>query len=425
MHQEVSIPYGMSQLKWEMPVDGNHWLLSSRDLPSVPNLAEAVRHALEQPIGAPRIRDAVQVGDRVAIVINDITRPAPSGIIVREIAKDLAVAGVEDSQVVILVATGTHRPNTRQELKEMLGEEIVERFLVVNHDCRDNNNLVHVGTTPGGTPVVINRLFAEASYRILTGVITPHPAAGYSGGRKSVIPGLAGLEALKRHHSFPIRPYHPAMGRLDDNPFHLEALAAAKTVGVDMIVNVVPNSKGQLVGVVAGDLELAHAAGVDICASMCRCVVPQQADIVITGPGGYPRDINLYQAQKAVSVAETIVKDGGTIILVAECSLGLSDDDFAGWLIEARSPHEVIQRFEIDGFGSGGHKAFMFARAAARCRVIVVTSYLLREQLGQMFMEQAQTLEEALEMAGKTGGDGRKVAVIPRAIHIIPEVKNQ
>ncbi|MHB8986968.1 MAG: lactate racemase domain-containing protein, partial [Eubacteriales bacterium] len=176
----VPIPYGRGHVELELTGGFRYRFLAGRDQPAVSNLLEAVAGALTQPVGAPRIAESVRRTDRVVIVVNDITRPGPSGLMVREIARELAIAGVPDRQVTVLVATGTHRPNTRLELAGMLGEEVLDRFAVVNHDCRDDAGLVRLGTTPGGTPVVVNRIYEEADYRVLTGVITPHQAAGFS-----------------------------------------------------------------------------------------------------------------------------------------------------------------------------------------------------------------------------------------------------
>ncbi|MBS3976739.1 MAG: nickel-dependent lactate racemase [Syntrophomonadaceae bacterium] len=421
----ISIPYGKSSLDLKLQGSWHSFILEGKDIDPVSDLDAAVQQALENPTGAPRIAEAVCRTDQVVIVINDITRPVPSGILVQKIAQELEKAGVPDQQVKILLATGTHRPNNQEEIKNMLGPDLLKRFQVSNHDCRDEANLVYLGVTPGGTRVVVNRLYAEADYRILTGLIAPHHAAGFSGGRKSVIPGLAGLELLKRHHSLDGRIFNPAMGCLEGNPFHLEAVAAARIAGAEFILNVVPNSRGQVVAVVAGELEEAHMAGVRVAETMSRCRLPFLADIVITGAGGYPRDINLYQAQKAISAAEMVIRDNGTIILVAECAHGFGEGVFVDWLVEAKSPQEVIERFRREGFSPGASKAFFFARAAARCRLIVVTTNLPGDLLSQMFMEKATTLEEALTMAEKPIGCNHIVAVIPRAVQIIPEAAGE
>jgi nickel-dependent lactate racemase len=422
LNKEVRLPFGSKSLRINLPTGYKTLIIENHDLPPVDDFTQAVRQAVLHPIGTPRIVDMVCPGAHVVIVINDHTRPAFGKVMVQEIIKELALAGVPDGQVTILVATGTHRGSTQEELIHMLGSDTLKRFRVMNHDCRDTDNLVRIGETPNGTPITINRFYVEADFRILTGVIAPHHAAGFSGGRKSVIPGLAGLDVLRRHHALGIRSYDPAMGRLEDNLFHTEAVTGAKMAGVNFIVNVVPNGKGEAAAVVAGDLEAAHMEGVKICRMMCRCPIPFRADIVITSPGGYPRDINLYQAQKAVSVAENIVKDGGVIILVAECSDGAGSEEFVNWMTSASSPQEIIERFRWEGFVPGSNKAFMFARALSRTRIIVVTDKLSREFLAKMFMEKAFSIGEALALAGKPKDFKPVIAVIPIAAYVIPEV---
>lgn len=253
-------------------------------------------------------------------------------------------------------------------LIQMVGKPMFSRINIVNHNSEDDRNLLHLGETRRGLSIVVNRIVAEAEVKILTGIITLHQSAGYSGGRKSIMPGVAGIQALIIHHSFPIRSYDPVLGQMHNNPFHDEALEAAQRVGVDFIINVVKNSKKEIVSVVAGDLVLAHEEGVRICDKSWKVKVQHPYDIVITSPGGYPKDFDLHQSQKAVTAAEVIVKDQGIIILVAECRDGVGK--FAKWLMDAARPEDVIDAFIQHGFTPDhSSKAFMFARALKKCDI--------------------------------------------------------
>mgnify|MGYP002621983355 CR=1 FL=1 len=416
---EIRIPYGESYKSVRAPKGAA--VIRPKDLPPLADPRAEIARVLREPIDSPPLREICRGKDSVAIVINDITRPSPSDLFVEEMLKEMAAAGVRDEQITLVVALGNHRPNTEEELRSMVGEEVFSRLRIINHDCYDENNLVSLGVTKRGLPIVVNRIVAEASVKILTGIITPHQSAGYSGGRKSIMPGVAGIKALQSHHSFPIRPSHPVMGQMEGNPFHEEALEAAERVGVDFIVNAVKNSKKEIVAVVAGHLRTAHEAGVRICENSWKVSVGRLYDIVVVSPGGYPKDIDLHQSQKAIAAAEVVTRKGGVIILVAECRDGAGK--FAERLAEANDPQEVIDAFERQGFTPDhSSKAYMLARALKNHHVILVDPRIDRELVEAMFFRYAATLDEALEMARGLAGDSAEALFIPHAVDCIPAV---
>ncbi|MCJ7829956.1 MAG: nickel-dependent lactate racemase, partial [Desulfobacterales bacterium] len=309
----------------------------------------------------------------------------------------------------------------RQEIRDMIGPNLAARLRVVNHDCEDQSNLTYLGDTESGLPVWINSLVAGASFKILTGLIMPHHGAGYSGGRKSVMPGVAGLETLNRHHSLPIRPYHPAFGWMKGNAFHEEAVNVARKVGVDFILNVVKNTCGQVVEAVAGELEMAHEHGVARCEKSWQLDLPHPYDIVIVSPGGYPRDIDLHQSQKAMSAAEMVIEKDGVIVLVAECRDGIGK--YADWLKQAARPRDVIERFECEGFTKDhSSKAFMCARALEHYTVIFFCSGIDPAELQQMFFHPALSAQAAVDEALKQKGPDARVLVMPQAVSCVPRV---
>jgi nickel-dependent lactate racemase len=267
-------------------------------------------------------------------------------------------------------------------------------------------------------PIYINSYFAQADLKITTGLITPHQSAGFSGGRKSIIPGITGIKTISTHHSFPIRPKGPVMGIIKGNSFHEEAVAAARLVGVDFIVNVIKNYRGEVVEVVAGDLEAAHDRGVDICEKGWVRKFDSGYDVIFVSPGGYPKDIDLHQSQKAVSVGEQVVNPGGTIILIAECRKGIGK--FGATLKKADSVDTVISNFYKEGFSGEGHssKAYMFARACKKCRLLVVSS-IDPAELSDMFMTGFRSLAEAAE-AALSNYRQPKVLCIPYTGECIP-----
>lgn len=421
---QLSLPYGNTRLLLEIP---NEQLLAvgkTKDLPGLKDVDEAIRISMKRPIGTKRLSRIAGPGDTAAIVVNDVTRPLVSDKILSHVLEELKEAGVRSEDVAIIVATGIHRANTSEEHRRILGDEIWGVLEVINHDPSDENKLTHLGTTRMGVPVKINKVVADAKIKILTGLIAPHQSAGYSGGRKSVLPGVASYESIKIHHSFPIRPREPAMGKLGGNPFHEAAMEAARMAGVDFIVNVVLNTKKEIVKVVAGDVAEAWMEGVKTCTNMCRMNIPGYADITIASPGGYPRDINLWQAQKAVSSAELVTKPGGVIILVAQCAQGLGEEELRwfDWLMEASTPEEVIDRFRREGFTYGSNKSYLFARALRRMKLMVVTEGVSEGYLGEMFMKKYGSVEEALKDALGKKGEKAKITVMPHAVNCIPNI---
>jgi lactate racemase len=419
--ERITLPYGDSVKTLDVPAAIKVTVVTAPDR-VVKAAAELLEEALQQPINSRPLEQLVKADDRVVIVVNDQTRPGPTSLIVAALLARLAAAGVGDSQISFVVATGSHRSPTAAELDEIIGPEVARRFKTESHDCQDDNNLVYCGTTTSGLPLYINKTVAQASFRITTGLIAPHHAAGFSGGRKSIVPGVAGLKTLHIHHSLPIRPYEPAMGMIDGNTFHETALEAALGFGVQFMVNAVQDPNKRNIAFVAGELVAAHAEGVRLCRAVSEVNIPQLADVVITSPGGFPRDINLYQSQKAVSPAELMVKPGGTIVLVAECRDGIGEGVFREWMVEAATPEEVIARFRREGYTVGNNKAFMFARALTKARVIVVSEKLTCEELQAMMLDGAASLEEALAKACAQGAVAN-ILVMPKAVSMIPVVQ--
>jgi len=422
---EIKIPHGKSFQKFVPGDFSKITVLESQELPSVRDEEKAIKDSLQNPIGTKRLSSIANLKDAIiSIVVNDITRPSPTKLFLNTLVEELKIGGASEKNIRVVVATGCHRGNTKEELELMIGKENVERFYVENHICNDENKLEYIGETNCGCPIVINKTVAKSDVRILTGVIVPHHSAGFSGGRKSIVPGVAGIDTLKRHHSMPIRPYNPAMGFMEENPFHKISLEIAKKLGVNFILNVVQNSKKETIAAVAGDLEKAHKAGVDISRKNSEIKIKERAEIVVTSPGGFPRDINLYQSQKAVSVAERVVKENGVIILVANCQEGIKKGDFLDWMLSAKNPKEIIDRFLEEGYTlTGSHKAFLFARALVNKKIIVVTENIEEDVLNKMFMERATSLEEAISMALEYCGSHSKIYCLPKAINLIPIIE--
>jgi len=414
------IPYGTQEIEVRIP--GKNYLatLMPRYRPGLQDEAGEIRKALANPIGTRRLSEIARGKRSAVIVVNDITRPTATGKLLPPLLEELQAAGIRDDQILFLVATGTHRDNTREELEGMLGKEILERFTVLNHHCQDESIMVDLGKTQGGIPVIINRRFWDAEVKVLTATIAPHHGAGFSGGRKSVLPGLASISTLKRHHGFNMRSEKPAMGWVDGNKFHESALEAARMARVDFILNTVQNHHKEITHVVAGDVEKAWLEGVKVSREIYEVTVPHPVEIVITSPGGYPKDINLWQSQKSMSAAELMVKNGGTVILPAECRDGVGARGFYEWMAAATCPQDVIDRFIREGYSIGSSKAWMYSRCLKRAELIVVTQSIDDKTLQEMFTKRADTVEQAIEMALTRHRENAQIILMRNGTDMIP-----
>lgn len=418
---KIVVPYGKCFQKANVDDDINIELIDFAGEDNLKEEVEMLKNAMDNPIGSPRLEEMVSVEDKVLIVVNDHTRPGPNKIIAKELTERLLSKGLSNEQIKFIIATGSHRKTTNEELENILGKEITKEYEIIIHQCKEEDSLVYIGESKYDVPIYVNKALKECTFCIVTGLISPHHSAGYSGGRKSIVPGLAGFETLKIHHSLPIRPYEPAMGFIYGNPFHEVALDVAQKVNTRFMVNAVQNPHKQNIAFVAGDLVQAHIKGVDICKEISEMSLEEKADIVVATPGGHPRDRNLYQAQKALSVAEMIGNPNCTFILVAESKDGYGEGVLREWLEAANNPQEVVDRFKEEGYDVGSNKAFMFARAMLKGEIIVVSEYLNEAELGKMMLSWAPNLQEAIDRALEKKRPN-KISVLPNAVNIIPKI---
>lgn len=416
----ISVPFGTGSMEAELPDSMRVSVVDPKTEAVTGTEEERIEAALDAPIGTARLEETVKPENKVLIVVNDHTRPGPNRQIVAALLRRLHRAEISDENIRFICATGSHRAPTDREMRAIVGDEVVEKYEIVMHDCRDKASLFRLGEIDG-LDIWLNNAVREADFIITTGLIAPHHTAGFSGGRKSILPGITGLDTLKIHHSLPMRPYNPSMGILEGNRFHDVALAAAKKAGVDFMINAVQDLKKQNVRYVAGDIELAHAEGVRVCREHNSVSIPGLADVVVCSPGGYPRDSDLYQAQKGLAVAETLVRPGGTVILCARSELGVGEGLFPQWMKEGESPEAIIERYKREGFNVGNNKAFMYARALLRAKIVVVSELLDPEELKEMFLDWAPDLQIALDRV-LPEYENPLVTVLPRAVSMIPRV---
>lgn len=410
MSLHVELPYGDSFVGVDLPAGADVRVYLPSDLPAVDDGLGEIRRAMAEPIGAERLRALAGGARTAAIVVDDATRPVPTALMLRAIVEELAAAGLRDEQLTVVVATGLHRPATQAEARSILGGLPVA---LVNHDARDAGRLVDLGKTSRGTPLRVNRLVAEADLKILTGDVELHQFVGYGGGAKSVMPGICDAEGVRITHAKMESP-EAGPGRIDDNPIRLDIEESADLLGVDFIVNVVLNSRHEIVRSVAGDVHAAFRAAVGVVDRMFKVHVPEAVDLVICSPGGYPKDIELYQSQKAIRSARRIVRRGGSIVALAECREGHGSDLAYAWAREASSPQEIVDRLRRE-FVMGGHKAYQLA-VDVQWADVYLHSRLPREVAEAFFL---RPLED-LGRIGAIAAEARSIAVLPQASLTLP-----
>ncbi|ACV23689.1 Domain of uncharacterised function (DUF2088) [Slackia heliotrinireducens] len=378
--------------------------------------AEEVAWALQHPIASKKLSELVSPGNTVAIITSDITRPLPTYTVLPPVLDELYAAGVEPKDITLVFALGSHRAHTEEEKLKLAGERAYNEI-----NLKDSNEdpFVHYGTTKGGTPIDIMKTVADADVVVCLGNIEYHYFAGYSGGYKAVMPGVSTMEAIEANHTRMVDP-NSCAGKLDGNPVREDIDEAGAIVGVDFIVNVVLDEDKQVIKAVAGDVVKAHREGCKFLDKLYRIEIEKRADIVIDSQGGAPKDMNLYQTQKALDNAKYAIKEGGVIILVGCCKEGLGQKTFQEWMLKAEEPADII-RFVQEDFKLGGHKASAVAKIMLMADIYLV-SELDPELARNCFFTPFSTLEEAYEAALKKMGDDAQVLVMPHGGSTVPKV---
>ncbi len=423
---EVKISYGKKILTVHVPEKN---LLDYACLPDGPGVADeekAITRALENPIEMESLAKLAAPGQKVAIVVDDITRPTPTHKFLPPIVKELESAGIRNKDITIVFATGSHRPHTNEEKEFLLGSEFVSRFKTIDHDAGDKEAMVLLGYTSRKTPVEVNKQVVEADLKILTGSIKPHSYAGYSGGGKALLPGVCSMDTIIADHDYD-STLHPnaLVGHMEGNPIRVDIEEAALLVDNCFIVNGILNSKKEIVSVVAGDMIKAHREGARILDSWAKVAVKGPADIVFAGCS-HPTSISYYQAVNAIShcvrIPQPIVRPGGTVIVAAPCPDGIgSDGPFYELVKEANSPAEVLEKLRQPGF-------FVHDQWAAQSycgdlmvvNLIVVTDGIDQKTVEDMLATYAPSVQVALDMAFEKLGTESTVVVISDSPYIIP-----
>lgn len=376
---------------------------------------EAVDYALENPIGAPKLRELLQPGQKVAIITSDITRPMPTATVMPRLLDEIYRTGVRPQDVTLVFALGSHRPHTEEEKKKLAGERAYHE---INIEDSNPNDCIHLGTTKAGTPVDITRTVAEADVRICLGNIEYHYFAGYSGGAKAIMPGVSTREAIQCNHRFMVDD-RACAGNLEDNPIRSDIEEAAAICGIDYILNVVLDEHKKIIYAVAGDVTKAHRAGTAFLDTLFLKRLQKRADIVLVSQGGAPKDLNLYQTQKALDNSKHAVREGGTIILIGSCKEGLGEKTFEEWMTKSESPEAMIERIGRD-FQLGGHKAAAIAMVLQKADIILVSD-LPDDFVKSIFLKPAHSAQEAFDEAIKKYGPEATVIAMPYGGSTLPK----
>jgi len=378
---------------------------------------DEVRRALAEPIGTPKLRDIVSPGEKIAIITSDITRPMPTKTVMPAVLEELDAAGVKREDITLVFGLGSHRKQSPEEQQKLAGDIAWNSVKCVDSDPSD---VVHMGETSTGTPVDIFRAVAEADRRICLGNIEYHYFAGYSGGAKAIMPGVSTRDAIQKNHSMMVSDLAYA-SNMDTNPIRLDIEEAGNICGIDFILNVVLNEKKEIIKAVAGHHVEAHREGCRFLDTLYLKELEEGADIVLVSQGGAPKDINLYQTQKALDNAKHAVKEGGIIILIGSCKEGFGEKVFEDWILAAQTSQSLVERIGRD-FQLGGHKAAAIAMTLQKAKVFLVSE--MEDALAKKaFFEPFASAQEAFDQAIKELGSEATVIAMPYGGSTLPKIK--
>lgn len=417
---KVNLAYGQGWLPVEVP-DGCTTVIAPSHKPGLPDERGAVLGALERPIASLPLRQLVSARTKVCILFTDLTRATPNERIIPWLLEHLEGA-VPRENITLLNQLGTHRPNTRAELEKMLTPAVVANYRVLNHEPENDDALVQVGVTGDGTPALLNKHAVEADLRIVTGFIEPHFFAGFSGGIKGIMPGVAGLRTVMSNHGFRnIGDPNATFGVNEGNPLWEELRDIALKAGPSFVLNVTLNEERQITGVFAGDLLKAHKAGTEFVRKSAMQAVEEPFDVVVTTNSGYPLDLNLYQGVKGMSAGARIIKPGGTLILAAECREGIPANSPLDKLLRAvASPEDLLALLAQPGFVRAEQWQAQIQAIIQRKARVLVFSTIPDEVIRAAHLEPCHDIAAEVSSCLRDAGAGARVAVLPQGPLTIP-----
>ena len=425
-----SVPYGQEQVSFTLPEGFKEaTVLDHQPLPPVGDVQSSIRSALAKPVGCAALRNMAKPGEKLCIVVTDMTRPCPDHLLVPPLLDELHAAGVDDQDITFVVGVGMHRASSAEEKVAKLGEEVVKRFTVLDSDPLDERRLVDLGMTSEGVPAVVNREACQADLLIATGIVEPHLYAGYSGGRKTVAIGAAGERTIEVTHGPQMLDHAGTrLGRIEGNPFHQAVTEIASRAGLRFILNVVLDEEGRVVALAAGEPQSAFERLVETARTFYEVRIPRQYDVAIGGVG-YPKDVNLYQTSRVPTylffAPLPVVKKGGTMIVPAPCQegvgQGLGEQRFYEIMKSASGVEEILKEARRSGYPAGGQRAFVIAKVLQECDIVIVGAEhpgLVRETK----LIPAADMTEALNFVEQKHGREADILVVPHALHTLPIV---
>ncbi len=418
------LPYGRKNLEVNVPDENLLGILKPKELDVVEDPDAVIREALQNPIKTRKLREIAREGDSVAIAVDDHTRPCPTDRILPPVLDELYTAGVRDRDITIIFATGSHRSVTDEEAGRLLGREVASKIKYVSNDCK-GKDFTFIGSTTKGTRVYLKNIFHEADVKILTGDVEIHYFAGYGGGRKSVLPGIVSYETIQDNYKRNF--FHPNSkpGKLDGNPMYENMNEAAELAEVDFTINIVQTEEG-IVGAYAGHFDDVLRKGASLVDKAYRVTAKERADIVVTAANGAPHDIDLYQAYKALHLALNVVKENGTVILVAECREGVGNgigaSNYESWMKKYKTKEEVEKELNKE-FNIGGHKAYYQLKAMEKANIILVTDMPREEVENTYRLNYSVSPDEALKQAFESAGKDASVYVIPHGLTTLSSIE--
>lgn len=415
MKQEFGFGNGVQTVT--VPDENLIGILRANEVVAPESEEQEVLRALNDPIGSKSLKEIITPGKKIAIITSDITRPMPTYKVMPALLDNLYAAGAKAEDITLVFALGSHRRHTSEEMEKLAGSRAWNEITCVDSDPVD---CIHMGTTSAGTPVDITRVVAEADYRICLGNIEFHYFAGYSGGAKAIMPGVSTRDAIQANHSMMIRE-EACAGNIENNPIRNDIEEAGRICGIDFIVNVVLSEHKKILKAVAGDPVLAHREGCAFLNTLYLKELDAPADIVLVSQGGAPKDLNLYQTQKALDNAKHAVKEGGVIILIGSCKEGLGEHVFEEWMTKSPSPQAMIQRIGHD-FQLGGHKAAAIAMILEKADIYLVSD-MAPDFVRSLFLTPMPNAQAAFDCAIQKLGRHAKVLAMPYGGSTLPKIK--
>jgi lactate racemase len=415
-HPSFTLPYGTGSVEFQLPGNFQAQVIAPQIALAAPDPKALVGEAIDHPLGAVTLED-FRNAQSVVIAINDKTRPVPHGDLLPPLLSRLETIGILPHQITLLIATGTHIPMPPSEFSRVLPQELIDRYPVVSHDA-DSPDLVYLGLTTAGTPVLVNRLWMQADARIVIGNIEPHHFMGFSGGVKTAAIGLGGRSTINQNHAMLSHPL-ARTGRYEDNPMRQDVEEIGRLIGVHFAINAILNTDKKIVKVLVGNPVDVMQKGIQLARQLCQVNINHTYDLVIASPGGSPKDINLYQSQKALTHAAMLARDHGVVILLAACAEGIGSTGYEQFMEGLTTFDQVFQKFKRQGFKVGPHKAFQIARDASRVQVLLV-SQMDPDLVRRLLLTPFDDLKSAIEYAENFLPENATTAIMPIAVITIP-----